>query len=500
MSAYSDLILSLSPTAYWRFGEASGAYCLNSAYDGGMGWYGNYNQTYHALGRPSLISGDSGNTSVEFLDATYGTVFVNRPTGGPISSAQAFFQESGTTPKAWTFAGWLKIPAFTGTARCFLSSRYMLRCWVLPARTIQLQWSVGGVWTTISYTTTATLPIDEAAFVTVSFDGANSFKITINGVTETYVSGTAPQFLAGSDFTCIGGYADTNGFACKGTLDEFCFFTHQLTPLQISQIYASGTGRTITIAETDLAAAGTSTAEFVSNIIEFDATMAGDSTAMFVNPFVDARLIVESTSTASFAMEKIEERSVTFAGTSTATFFPPYVDGDATMASTSEANFVNATADFALTVAGTSTATFGMDYIAASTGYFRGSSTAQFANAWSADTSMTAHGRSTAKFYDCSIYPSVLTCHGTSFARFRSEKVIERAVTFAGTSTARFDAAPNWDTAATMAGTSTAQFYNAFAEFDFTASGTSNATFAGDKVPQAPTSRVPNLYVTERPR
>ncbi len=65
MSAYSDAVKALSPTAYWRLGEASGV----TAYDETTNHDGTYVNT-PTLGEPSLIDSDTANAAVLFASAS----------------------------------------------------------------------------------------------------------------------------------------------------------------------------------------------------------------------------------------------------------------------------------------------------------------------------------------------------------------------------------------------------------------------------------------------
>lgn len=70
MSAYSDLILSLSPVAYWRLGESSGSSAADAS---GNSRAGTYSGSY-TLGASSLIPSDTGDTSLGVAGAGYVSV------------------------------------------------------------------------------------------------------------------------------------------------------------------------------------------------------------------------------------------------------------------------------------------------------------------------------------------------------------------------------------------------------------------------------------------
>jgi hypothetical protein len=100
VSAYSDLILSLSPVAYWRFGESSGSSAADAS---GNSRTGTYTGTY-TLGATSLLDSDTADTAVSVAGAGY---------------AYAAHDSAFNTSSAFTVIGTFKRSTTSGTQGVF---------------------------------------------------------------------------------------------------------------------------------------------------------------------------------------------------------------------------------------------------------------------------------------------------------------------------------------------------------------------------------------------
>jgi Concanavalin A-like lectin/glucanases superfamily/Fibronectin type III domain len=219
-SPYSNAVLGNDPAAYWRLGDTSGATAVDAT--------GLHNGTYTngaALGQPSLLAGDSANTSVKFDGAND---YVAVPSAGSLSPSARVSLEAWIKPSALPAAGSF---ASVLTKRESYSLQFngpRLEFTIIQSGTRRrLQAPAGAV------------QVGQTYHVVGTYDGTTQ-RLYINGAQ------TASQALTGAISTnansvTIGSWSGSTEFL-NGVIDEPAVYTGVLSPSQISAHYQAGIG------------------------------------------------------------------------------------------------------------------------------------------------------------------------------------------------------------------------------------------------------------------
>jgi len=217
--AYTDLVLSLSPIAYWRLGESAGTTSVDDI--------GGYNGTYigaYTLGSASLISSDATDTSVAF---TVGRVQVphNAALNFAADYTVNFFLKFTSTSYgvivskvqgAQPFAG-LGIGTNVTTGNVTATNK--------NEAAYQLVTTVGGLndgvermYTVVRRGLDLEIWINGSLSISKTMPGVEVFTTTENLTFMDYVVGTQPT---------------------NGTLDEVAMYNKALTPSEIASLYSA---------------------------------------------------------------------------------------------------------------------------------------------------------------------------------------------------------------------------------------------------------------------
>jgi len=90
--------------------------------------------------------------------------------------------------------------------------------------------------------TTNTISYNTWTHCVATYNGAGTFKLYLNGTLRDTFTGRSWTDGAGTCTTQIGSYNGT-GLYFKGTTDEVCAFTKELSATEITELYNSGSGK-----------------------------------------------------------------------------------------------------------------------------------------------------------------------------------------------------------------------------------------------------------------
>jgi hypothetical protein len=219
-SPYSNAVLGSDPAAYWRLGDTSGATTVDAT---GLhdGTYTNGPQ----LGQPSLLAGDTANTSVKF-DGTNDYVAV--PSAGSLSPSSRVSLEAWIRPTALPTSGSF---ASVLTKRESYSLQFngpRLEFTIMQSGTRRrLQAPAGAVQAGQTY------------HVVGTYDGATQ-RLYVNGSQATSQALTG-AITTNANTVTIGSWNGSSEFL-NGTIDEPAVYTSVLSPSQVSAHYQAGIG------------------------------------------------------------------------------------------------------------------------------------------------------------------------------------------------------------------------------------------------------------------
>lgn len=223
--SYDELVMSLSPLAYWKLDEAGGATAADSAAGNDGTFIGGV--TPGVTEAPKAASGfpgfPGGNRSAEF-DGSSGYV---RGPGGFLNNRTSF-----------TLAGWVRRTALAGRSSGFFGQNDKVEFGNSSDTVI-------GAWTGNTASGTNPLVNDEWGFVVLTHEASPGVKtVYVNGVPI----GSAAYAVQpnNSQAFCIGGCTWNSEAALNdlftGQIDEVAVFPAALTSGQVCQLYLRGLG------------------------------------------------------------------------------------------------------------------------------------------------------------------------------------------------------------------------------------------------------------------
>jgi hypothetical protein len=225
--SYSQGVLALGPTAYYRLGEAPGA--TTAADSSGNGNNGTYNNnTDITLGVPGAIKNDP-NTAAAFDGQN--NAFVNLPTAATL----------GINNAAFSAAAWVNLavlPSTLGRDEDIFGTDTGSGSQGLHLTTRGNQFYLGFYGNDTGGT--QTLSINQWYFVVFTYDPAvngGQQSIYVNGTLDSQ-SGGHGAFNGGNQIVHIS--REFGGSAFQGTIDEAAIFPKALTPAQILNLYYLG--------------------------------------------------------------------------------------------------------------------------------------------------------------------------------------------------------------------------------------------------------------------
>lgn len=223
MSAISDAILSLSPSGYWRLGEASGTTAYDSS---GNGLSGTYSGTY-TLGSGSLAPSDPDNLSLSVSGAGY----VSIPNSAKI-----------VTNAAFTFFGRFARSTPTGDQTIFHKGNHassgnqgVSLSFKGGTNNLVVSW-FNGIW--YSSTFSNVISGTSAHSIFFIYGGGTSLKLIVNG-TNIYTA-TAATALPTSSFPLLIGAGMSGSIypSLVGGVDECFWVPSALTDAQAEYIHS----------------------------------------------------------------------------------------------------------------------------------------------------------------------------------------------------------------------------------------------------------------------
>ena len=219
---YKSTVLTDSPLAYWRLGEASGTTATDEK--------ATYNGTYlngPTLGQPGAIQNDT-NTSI-------GLNGINSSVSIPY---KAEFNSKPFSVEAWAY------PTGGTGYRVVAASRDYPNGWLLNARDL----ASGNNWSFwISNGGTAMLELNGSpvvlnkwAHLVGTYDGTSA-KLYVNGVLAA--TGTTSTFIGNAKMPFIIGNAETGqNYPFVGRVDDVSYYKTALTSAQVYTHYSLGSG------------------------------------------------------------------------------------------------------------------------------------------------------------------------------------------------------------------------------------------------------------------
>lgn len=269
--AYSDVVLGLSPAAYWRFGEASGTSANDETAN-------NYDATYSniTLGDTGLVV-DDANKGVHATN-TSGNVYTTAAT------AAALLGGVGKHP-SFTFSGLIKLTSAPTTAGRLFSRQYGSGLYITSARKLCFTYRNSSNTSRGITTSTLTVPTGEACHIALTYTyDTNTVKIYLNGECETLTltSPDAYVYTGHSGYFCLYlASEESQTYAPAGTFDEFAFFTSALSQENVTTLYSQALDPPTGEAEFTITAAAASSLSGSPCIEERDLTCSGAATLAF---------------------------------------------------------------------------------------------------------------------------------------------------------------------------------------------------------------------------
>jgi hypothetical protein len=231
-SAYSNVVMTDGPAGYWRLGEKSGT-TANDASGGDNGTYKNG----ALLAQPSLLPGDSANTSVRF-DGT--NDYVGIPSSAALSPATKVSIEAWIKPNALPTTGNFASVASKPESYSIQFNGPKLEFTIMQSKVRRrLQAPAGAVTTGTAY------------HVVGTYDGTTQ-RLYING-TEVASTPLTGAITTNTNALDIASWSEgTEDF--NGTIDEVAVYAGALSGARVLAHYQAGSSVSKTVALSGLGA------------------------------------------------------------------------------------------------------------------------------------------------------------------------------------------------------------------------------------------------------
>lgn len=215
-TTYQATVLSDSPIAYFRLGEASGTTAADSS---GNKRDGGYLGTV-AYGQPSLMQSDSSNTAIGF----------NGTNTAVAASSTAFDFTNGMTVEAWIKP--ISLPT-SGNYASVITKNGGPYSLLLSGSQVLFMTSSGGSWR-FCISPAGSITVGQTYYIVATYDGSTE-KLYINGqqVCSIAATGTIDKV---SSALVIGSW-DTTVLFFNGTTDEAALYNSALTSIRIQAHY-----------------------------------------------------------------------------------------------------------------------------------------------------------------------------------------------------------------------------------------------------------------------
>ena len=219
MSAYSDLLLSTGPVAYWRLGETAGSVAVDASGNGHHGTYTNG----PALGQPGLIV--DADTAVSF-DGVDDHVAVTQHADLKLSGAV-------------TVQAWVRPSSFANDPRLLYQGDggavILYQLFITAGGAVAFTWSDGAGLQGV-VTSDGVIVVGNTYHVVATRSAALLTRIYVNGVQVAEATlTTAPP--GDPSFFILGGLP---GQFFDGTIDEVAVHNVALTGPQVADLYELG--------------------------------------------------------------------------------------------------------------------------------------------------------------------------------------------------------------------------------------------------------------------
>jgi hypothetical protein len=226
-SAYSNSVLADSPAGYWRLGEKSGTTANDASGGGHPGTYKNG----ALLGQPSLLPGDSANTSVRF-DGTNDLVAI--PSAAALSPTAKVSVEAWIKPNALPAAGSFASIASKPESYSLQFNGPKLEFTIMQSGARRRLQAPAG-----------TIATGQAYHVVGTYDGTTQ-RLYVNGA-EVANAPLTGAITANSNALDIGSWSEgSEDF--NGTIDEVAVYAGALSAARVGAHYQAGTATSNTTA------------------------------------------------------------------------------------------------------------------------------------------------------------------------------------------------------------------------------------------------------------
>lgn len=218
MSKYSELVLSRTPVAYWRFEELSGTVATDSSGNGRTGTYVNS----PVLGNESGVPGDNG-SSILFNESTQRMTVADHTS---LDFADDIF----------SIEVWLRRQAINAfqTILDKGTNGYQLQ-WRTPENSLALAKS--GV--ALIVRTGAVTSTNDWNYFVFTKNSTTSRNAYMNGVDVSINIGDQ-DITASATTLHLGGLTAANNQPATSYVDELALYNYVLTPAQIAESYLTG--------------------------------------------------------------------------------------------------------------------------------------------------------------------------------------------------------------------------------------------------------------------